>query len=420
MTVDANPTKEFFMTMLTRDISLTSAILDLIDNSIDAARKIGNLSERIIELKIDGTSFSMKDNCGGMPKEVAERYAFKFGRDSNAPSTANSVGRFGVGMKRAFFKIGNNIEVSSQSAQDSFVVSINAEQWKESPNWEFDLQDESLNLDEDGLKIQVESLHETVIIDFSDSVYINELIKFIANAHYKAISDGVRITVNAEPVPSRDLEIKQSDSLGVLGKEYSVRGVTVKIICGIGERDLKAGGWNIFCNGRLIEGANKTNVTGWGTNGLRAYHADLAYFRGVVEFSSDNGELLPWNTTKNGVDIDNPIYKSVLVEMTRMTKIIAKFLADRAREKEALEKELITDAPINESIDSAGRVSAFNAIYREVFVREELVLIPRNTDKRVSYVVTNEQLELAKEIIGVNTASEVGRYTFTYFMESEN
>jgi hypothetical protein len=38
--VDANPTKAFFVRMITRDISLEDCILDLIDNSVDGAWKL--------------------------------------------------------------------------------------------------------------------------------------------------------------------------------------------------------------------------------------------------------------------------------------------------------------------------------------------------------------------------------------------
>ncbi|EAM7300406.1 ATP-binding protein, partial [Salmonella enterica] len=38
-TIDASPTKEFFIDMLTRDIALDRSLLDLIDNSVDAARE---------------------------------------------------------------------------------------------------------------------------------------------------------------------------------------------------------------------------------------------------------------------------------------------------------------------------------------------------------------------------------------------
>ena len=38
--INASPTKEFFIHMLTRDIPLTRAILDLVDNSVDGARRL--------------------------------------------------------------------------------------------------------------------------------------------------------------------------------------------------------------------------------------------------------------------------------------------------------------------------------------------------------------------------------------------
>ena len=38
----AIPTKQFFVSMLTRDISLVDAILDLVDNCLDGALRIAN------------------------------------------------------------------------------------------------------------------------------------------------------------------------------------------------------------------------------------------------------------------------------------------------------------------------------------------------------------------------------------------
>ena len=39
---DASPTKEFFVNMITRDISLQDCILDLLDNSVDGARRFAD------------------------------------------------------------------------------------------------------------------------------------------------------------------------------------------------------------------------------------------------------------------------------------------------------------------------------------------------------------------------------------------
>lgn len=38
--IEGNPTKQFFIEMITRDISIEDAIMDLVDNSIDGAIRI--------------------------------------------------------------------------------------------------------------------------------------------------------------------------------------------------------------------------------------------------------------------------------------------------------------------------------------------------------------------------------------------
>src|ERR1035438_10132563 len=87
----AYPTKEFFVKMITKDISLSDCILDLIDNSVDGARKsegVGpteltrdnNLSKYWISISISPDHFSIEDNCAGMSLDDAVDYAFSFGR----------------------------------------------------------------------------------------------------------------------------------------------------------------------------------------------------------------------------------------------------------------------------------------------------------------------------------------------------
>ena len=59
------------------------------------------------KITFNENSFSISDNCGGIPWSLHE-YAFRMGnarkeRDNNLPT----VGVYGIGMKRAIFKIGN-------------------------------------------------------------------------------------------------------------------------------------------------------------------------------------------------------------------------------------------------------------------------------------------------------------------------
>src|SRR5206468_348474 len=131
--INASPTKEFFIYMLTRDIPLTRAILDLVDNSVDGARRMranGDFTGLSVRMELDRTHFKIADNCGGIPVDIARNYAFRFGRPREAPATPGSVGQFGVGMKRTFFKLGRHFKVASVTASSRFTIDIDVERWK--------------------------------------------------------------------------------------------------------------------------------------------------------------------------------------------------------------------------------------------------------------------------------------------------
>ena len=85
---EASPTKRFFVSMLTRDINLADAILDLLDNCLDGALRLADGSDvdyakHFVKIELAADHFSIEDNCGGIPREVAKNYAFKMGRDTD-------------------------------------------------------------------------------------------------------------------------------------------------------------------------------------------------------------------------------------------------------------------------------------------------------------------------------------------------
>ena len=131
--IQGEPTKKFFIEMITRDISIEDAIIDLLDNSIDGANKINqnDYSGLRIELKISDDEFYIKDNCGGFSLETAKKYAFRFGRPDEAPLRNNTVGRFGIGMKRSLFKIGKKFIVESETNDDHFKVDVDVDEWSQ-------------------------------------------------------------------------------------------------------------------------------------------------------------------------------------------------------------------------------------------------------------------------------------------------
>ena len=95
----AVPTKQFFVSMLTRDISLIDAILDLVDNSLDGVLRLADsdavdYSAHTIRVNCTDEGFRIKDNCGGIKRSIAAEYAFKFGReaDDTRDSSKQTIG----------------------------------------------------------------------------------------------------------------------------------------------------------------------------------------------------------------------------------------------------------------------------------------------------------------------------------------
>ena len=74
--------------------------------------------------------FSITDNCGGIPRDLAINKAFRLGRsieDLERDKDIATIGIYGIGMKRALFKMGRHSKVISQHSGDPYCVEISDE-----------------------------------------------------------------------------------------------------------------------------------------------------------------------------------------------------------------------------------------------------------------------------------------------------
>ena len=204
----AYPTKQFFVSMLTRDIKLEDAILDLLDNCLDGALRAANgnpvdYSKHRIAITMDKTSFEIVDNCGGIPRDVAINYAFKMGRDSDdtRDDENETIGMYGVGMKRAIFKMGEEASVQSVNGADAFEVII-APEWLKDKEWK-NLPIQNLMaataLSEPGTRIRVTKLYQGIVRHFTSDAFINELQKSISEHFTMFLQQGLQVFVNGKP-----------------------------------------------------------------------------------------------------------------------------------------------------------------------------------------------------------------------------
>jgi hypothetical protein len=253
-TIDASPTKEFFISMLVKDIELMDAIADLVDNSIDGARgvKINNdYAGLYVRIEIEASHFKIDDNCGGFSVEKAQKYAFKFGRPLEADVLPGSIGRFGVGMKRAIFKLGKKFNITSKTDDTYFVLEDDVDTWKANPdNWTFTFTQAISDRDKlpainNGTTIYVGNLHKPVIQDFTSSSFRTRLATKLSDAHQNALDAGLTISLNGLPLRAVPLTLLYSPELRPAYKNIRLAGVNVKLYSGIAPPNPHAAGWYV-------------------------------------------------------------------------------------------------------------------------------------------------------------------------------
>ena len=432
--VTGRPSKELFITMLTRDIPLADAISDLVDNCVDGAlRSKGKRGLKGLEVKITLTDsiFIIKDNCGGIDKELAQNYAFRFGRPlKGSPQIDYSVGQFGIGMKRALFKIGKKFGIKSISKNTSFFIEIDVKEWSKYENdWDFKfkkLTEKKSPIRECGTEIVVSALNLDVKERFRQKNFLSELKEKLELQHLMNLSGGLSIKINNYSIKSTKLQLCDGKKFTTAywEKKFPMYGNThVKIYAGIGTPELNKGGWYIFCNNRLIEGPEQTAVTGWGdksTVQIPKYHSQFNRFRGFVFFESKLSVYLPWNTSKTSVDIDSPIFQNVKLEMLILMRPIIDFLNKVHVESGAYQNKKLKEKYIQDEIDSVmlrdylkvKTSSEFNA-------PSQKKLIKKTNEVIISYARSKTKIEKLQKIFHVSSPRKVGEKTFDYTYERE-
>ena len=230
-----------------------------------------------------------------------------------------------------------------------------------------------------------------------------------------------RLSLTYNPVDllkSDDLQPVSRDEMFEFPDGRDVRVRIVAVRWGFGSHRKRGGMFS--CNGRLVLGADKTVSTGWASGGeteVPRLHNRSARFRGYELFDADDAGLLPWNTTKTGVDADSQLYRSVRQQMISVMRPIIDFLNQLSREVESEDVE----RPLAEALEGAAPIPLAELDLRRAFaapVRPRVVKTGPRTGV-ISYRRTLEQIKTAQEALGVWTQKEVGEGTFDYFFRLE-
>ncbi len=428
--VNANPTKRLVAYVLTKDVRLDDAILDLIDNSIDGARRIGGvkLAGREVRVRLSKDLFEIQDNCGGIPYSLARDYAFRFGRPEDympLDGPSETIGNFGVGMKRALLKMGRKISVVSRTADRYFEINIDVEKWMREEDWKFEfsnVRDEQAAPGYLGTSITVTDLYPGVAEQFGLRQFVVGLSSAIEQKQAIPMIQGLSIIVNERALNGVHMMLRQSKDIAPMRQHLKLTNdlneqVSLEVYAGIDEPDNDRAGWYVVCNGRTVLRADRSGLTGWGnkfdSDRIPGYHHQYARFRGFVIFHSDKPDNLPWNTAKSGVDVEHPFYRRALQIMQQSMKEVFAFLNQLDRESEAVEQ------PMHEALSKMKAVPLEKVALSDSFSVKVKVAPPshKNTVKFIRYKKPVEQINAVMEALGVDDPSAAGEQTFDLYYE---
>lgn len=431
---DASPEKRLFISLITRDISLVDAFLDIIDNSINAALEplAGDLKtaddyQRIasskakpkvkIEIEIKPGKIVVKDTASGISLATAKDHVFRFGRgDDDGAETADRLSVYGIGLKRAMFKCGNHIDIVSDHRQGGFELDLDVRKWakdKKEP-WQFEITPRTPTKANCGTKIEISELYDDVQRRVKDGLFLQQLQDRIARTYTFFLGRVVEIHLNGNSVPGEPFEIGSNYTSEKFKSGEVTCNVTAGIAASAGEtfRDRNAG-WFVFCNGRAVFFGDKTSLTGWGVT-LPIFQPKHRPFLGTVFFVSANPEALPWTTTKASVNEDSTVWQEAKRHMTTVGRVVITFL-DRRYSDDG------TEVAASEVQGASGaKVSVLKAAVSEQRAFKPPSKPPPKEMKIQYWAKLTDVKKIATYLRKPNVSgSEVGRYTFNYFLENE-
>lgn len=435
---NARPTKHFFFEMFTRDISLEDCVLDLIDNSVDSLVKTKNinissdiLSQRAapksakslpeISVTCSDSEIAIVDACGGIPVELAKNDLFSFGHHEGFKG--GQLGAYGVGLKRALFKIGNKFEMSSFTNGSGFRAHLDdvrgwSSQDKNLDDWQIPLEPlrRTQSDPRNGTEIRITDLHESVRRRMKSGSFADELYNDAAQTYCLFLDRYVRATVNKRTVEPLVFPLGESKEVQAARDEFKEDGVTVSLMASVAEKPwtTESAGWYILCNGRVVVPAEKTELTGWTTPTV--FHDKYRGFLGLAFFQSSDPLKLPWTTTKRNVNRESIVFQTALGRMKNLARPILKALS-------SFYPPDVTELP--PSRDLVTRVEAVDirkvAARRPSDFKLERIKPYVSTTVKVQFDAPKDDIERARKALRKPrmSAGDVGRYALEYFMKRE-
>lgn len=311
--VDGTPEKRLFLSIIS-DYDLKTGLCELIDNALDLW--ITNDKKRKLHIEVELSAerqlISVSDNAGGLPENQL-RLLISPGATRNKLDQ-EVIGIFGVGGKRAGVALGELIEIRTRhKKQKSFQIDINNE-WLSSDDWHLAAY-EIPEIDAETTTVEISKLRQRFDVEDVEDIRVH-----LGETYQWFIHEGCTISLNGKAIKPLSFEIwayprGYQPRQAVFEITPTGHGkLTVTITAGlVRDRDPQRDNYGVYvyCNHRLIVKELRTRDVGYFITGEAGVpHPDASLCRVIVDFQG-SAELMPWNSSKSGLNFSHPAFTQV-------------------------------------------------------------------------------------------------------------
>ncbi len=293
-TIDITPDKSIYHKIGEANYSISDALAELVDNSIDAANEDG-VEIFIVLDKKDG-KIIIEDNGQGMNKEIASKsLVLAYSKKHDA------LGEFGLGLKSACTSLGTIFTITStpKGSEEKYTLEYNKEQFLQSSDWsKYPLTIVKAPKNEHGTKIEISDLK----IKLYDAL-VTRLKDDLAKRYGPYIEhNNVVIKVGLKRETAKPCVPSENKLVADTKKDFSYmlsKGSTITGWYGLLEvGSQKQSGFNMFRRGRLIRASEKLGYN---------YHPHLMSVTGEINLDS-----VPVTHNKREFIVESPEFKEFI------------------------------------------------------------------------------------------------------------
>ena len=316
-------------------------------------------------------------------------------------------------------------KITSRTEDEGF--SIDVDDWsKDEEDWTFPITyiQGARCRPKAGTRIEITKLRPEIALRVKSGSFMGTLFDRIQSTYGLFLDRYVDIIVNSQKLQPRPIPFGGSDevipAVERFERDFGSGLVKVTLVAGLGVRTWKAelAGWYALCNGRIVLAANKDTLTGWG-DGMASFQPKYRGFVGAAFYYSSNPYVLPWTTTKYGLNQEARIYQETRKRMEAVTRPVLRFLDDFYPSTSG-DRELPEMRAVGERIKAIDIRKVASTKDPSQFEARPKAR-PSRTTVRIQYDAETKDVDLIKRTLGKRSwsARRIGQHTFKYFLEME-